>query len=90
MNNGASGIRVGVPVCPQLRDGIANSGGLKLGTSLNFVGLQTRGSLDFARKTAVESLHRHACTLQSGAPNLQMLASELAKVGGNAGFLVRS
>ena len=36
MNNGASGIRVGVPVCPQLRDGIANSGGLKLDTSVNF------------------------------------------------------
>ena len=31
MNNGASGIRVGVPVCPQLGDGIANSGGLQLG-----------------------------------------------------------
>ena len=66
MNNGASGIRVGVPVCPQLRDGIANSEGLKLG-SVNFASrIANTRTLDFARKTAVEGLQRHACTLQCG------------------------
>ena len=85
MNNGASGIRVGVPVCPQLRDGIANSGGLKLGT-VNFASRNV-ANFRFCAEEKCSSEFTQACIQIVGRSNLQMLALERVKVGGECWVL---
>ena len=82
MNNGASGIRVGVPVCPQLGDGIANSGGLQLGTVNCASRIVANMRLFRFCSEKYSSEFTQACMQIVGGPNLQMLASERGNVGG--------